>query len=151
MEILEAFQKEHPGSSVNSDGNFVTLDGEIFVGYTEDELEKAAKDMIREVFETSYSDSDLSKFVSDHGYINFYDEVYINDFRIEDPDTFSDMSDEDIIEFLSVNGYFEDTYPTDSLDMDKMVDFVYDIDGYLTLDSYGDSFYEGGYTFIRIE
>lgn len=151
MEILEAFQKEHPRSSVNSDGNFITSDGEIFVGYTEDELEEAAKDMIREVFETSYSDSDLNKFISDYGYINFYDEVYINDFRIEDPDTFSDMSDEDIIDFLSVNGYFENTYPRDSLDMDKMVDFVYDSDGYQILDSYGDSFYEGGYTFIRIE
>ena len=151
MEILEAFQKEHPGSSVNSDGNFVTSDREIFIGYTEDELEKAAKNMIREVFETSYSDSDLSKFVSDYGYINFYDEVYINDFRIEDPDTFSDMSDEDIIDFLFMNGYFEDTYPTDSLDMDKMVDFAYDNDGYQILDSYGDSFYEEGYTFIRIE
>ena len=151
MEILEAFQKERPGSSVNSDGNFVTSDGEIFVGYTEDELEEAAKDMIREVFETSYSDSDLSKFVSDYDYINFYDEVYINDFRIEDPDTFSDMSDEDIIDFLSVNGYFENTYPKNSLDMDKMVDFVYDCDGYQILDSYEDSFYEGGYTFIRIE
>ena len=100
MEILEAFQKEHPGSSVNSDGNFVTSDKEVFVGYTEDELEEAAKDMIREVFETSYSDSDLSKFVSDYGYINFYDEVYINDFRIEDPDTFSDICLRDLLSFL---------------------------------------------------
>ena len=150
-EILAAARKDYPQAYLNVDSN-VVIDGKIFKAYTGDELENTARKMIKNIFETSYDKKGLKEFVEKNGgFESFYNDIYINDFRIEDPDYWDDKSDSEIISELESMGYFEDGYTENMLDMEKMVDYCYDVDGYQCLNDYDESFYSNGFDFIRIE
>ena len=151
MDKLEALRKQYEGKIEQIDDTTFTIDGDTYKLYDDDELEEAARKNIREVFEDDYTDEGINKWVADNGgLINFYDEVYINDFRIEDSDTFSDLTDSEIIDKL-VDEYGFCNFPRNAFDLDKMVDYVYDIDGAQGLSrSDGNiTWVDGGYNFIK--
>lgn len=95
----------------------------------DEELEEEAKTNIEEVFNDCYDEEGLSKWVKDNGGVEeFYNEEYINDFRIEDSEQYGEMNDMEIIRELNELGYFE-TITMDQLDMQKMVEYVWGVDG----------------------
>lgn len=151
MDKLEALRKQYEGKIEQIDDTTFTIDGDTYKLYDDDELEEAARKNIREVFEDDYTDEGINKWVADNGgLINFYDEVYINDFRIEDSDTFSDLSDNEIIDKL-VDEYGFCNFPRNAFDLDKMVDYVYDIDGAQGLSRVDGNitWVDGGYNLIK--
>ena len=127
--------------------------GAIYSIRDDEELERDARENIEEIFNDCYDEKGLKEWVDQNGGIeNFYDEEWVNDFRIEDPDTFADMSDEEILDYCKDCDYFCDGYPSEALDMQKMVDYVWDIDGAQSLSGYdGELHYCEGYTVIREE
>ena len=156
MTKLEAVRKDY-GSDINflDEGRPIPRfedNGAIYAVYDEDELEAAAKEDIRELFFDGLSEQALADWVKKWGGLKeFYNECYINDFRIEDSEVFCDMSDEEIIDFLEGEGYFEEI-TQEMLDLDKIVDFIYEIDGAEGLAHYdGELTYCKGYTIIREE
>lgn len=116
------------------------------------ELERDACENIEEIFNNCFDEKGLKKWVDQNGGIkDFYDECWVNDFRIEN-DAFVGMSDEEILDFCKDCDYFRDGYPQEALDMQKMVDYVWDVDGAQSLSSYdGELHYCEGYTVIREE
>ena len=64
---------------------------------------------------------------------------------------FGDLSDEEILDTLENDYcYFENGYPREALDFDKMADFVYDYDGAVGLSGYdGQIKYVYGFHVIR--
>ena len=93
----------------------------------------------------------MNKFVDENGgLINFFDEVYINDFRIEDSDAFYDLTDDEIIEKLT-DEYGFTNFPRNAFDLDKLVDYVYDIDGAQGLSRVDGNitWVDGGYNLIK--
>ena len=130
MDKLEALEKQFPNAKIEQiDDIRFNIDGNEYSLYNDDELEAAARKNIQECFENDFSDEDISGWVKQWGgYKDFYNEEYINDFRIEDSETYGDMSDNEIIDELEELGYFE-TISRNQLDMEKMVDFVWDYDG----------------------
>lgn len=151
MDKLEALKKQYEGDIEQIDDTTFTINGDTYKCYDDDELEEAARKDIRELFENDYSDESLNKFVADNGgLINFFDEVYINDFRIEDSDTFSDLSDNEIVEKLT-DEYCYTNFPRNAFDLDKMVDYVYDIDGAQGLSRVDGNitWVDGGYNLIK--
>ena len=129
MDKLEALKKQYEGDIKQIDDTTFTINENTYKCYDDDELEDAARKDIRELFENDYSDESLNKFVAENGgLINFFDEVYINDFRIEDSDAFSDLTDDEIVEKLT-DEYGFTNFPRNAFDLDKLVDYVYDIDG----------------------
>lgn len=129
MDKLEALKKQYEGDIKQIDDTTFTINGNTYKCYDDDELEDAAREDIKELFENDYSDESLNKFVAENGgLINFFDEVYINDFRIEDSDAFYDLTDDEIVEKLT-DEYGFTNFPRNAFDLDKLVDYVYDIDG----------------------
>lgn len=126
------------------------VDGDKYALYDDEQLEEAARKDIEQVFNDCYTDVDLSHWVKENGGLdNFYDEVWINDFRIEDSETFADMSDSEIISYLEEVGY-TGFIPRKALDMEKMVDYVWDIDGAQGLSRVdGNIEYCEGYSLIK--
>ena len=134
MDKLEALKKEFPDAEliVQLDDIMFKVDDEIYSLRDDDELERDALKSIREIWEDlSEIDFERESFLQRNGgYENFYNEEYINDFRIEDSDTFGDMSDEEIIEYLNEIDYFVDGVPSkEAIDTDKVVNYIYDVDG----------------------
>ena len=155
MDKIEAIIKNYGEDvEINENTSPMTfkIDRKVYSIRDDAELERDAKRNIEEIFD-EYSDEDLTKFVNDNGsFIDFYDEVFINDFRYEDPDTFNELSDEEIIDYLNEVDYFYDGYPKTALDMDKLVEYVWDADGAIGLSMYdGKETYCDGYTVIREE
>ena len=106
MDKLEAIKKEY-GPEIELDKSFdpprFTVDGNVYSIRDDDELEADAKENAKEIFDES-SDEANSDWVKKWGGISeFYDEVWVNDFRIEDSDTFGDLSDEEILDKLEMN------------------------------------------------
>ena len=151
MNKLEALKKQYEGDVEQIDDTTFTINGDTYKCYDDDELEEAARKDIRELFENDYSDESLNKFVAENGgLVNFFDEVSINDFRIEDSDTFSDLSDNEIVEKLT-DEYGFTNFPRNAFDLDKMVDYVYDIDGAQGLSRVDGNitWVDGGYNLIK--
>lgn len=151
MDKLEALKKQYEGDIERIDDTTFTINGDTYKCYDDDELEEAARKDIRELFENDYSDESLNKFVAENGgLINFFDEIYISDFRIEDSDTFSDLSDNEIVEKLTDEYGFTE-FPRNAFDLDKMVDYVYDIDGAQGLSRVDGNitWVDGGYNLIK--
>ena len=151
MDKLEALKKQYEGDIKQIDGTTFTINENTYKCYDDDELEDAARKDIRELFENDYSDESLNKFVAENGgLINFFDEVYINDFRIEDSDTFSDLTDDEIVEKLT-DEYGFTNFPRNAFDLDKLVDYVYDIDGAQGLSRIDGNitWVDGGYNLIK--
>lgn len=155
MDKLEALKKHFPDAKniEQIDSIRFIIDGTEYSLYDDDELEDRARENIEEIFDSSYDDGSITEWVNKNGGIeNFYNEEYIGDFRIEDSDTFGDMSDNEIIDVLKNEYcYFEDNIPRSALDMNKMVDYVWDIDGAQGLSLYDGNltWVDGGYTLIR--
>lgn len=154
MDKLEAIKKEY-GPEIELDESFnpprFEVDGKVYSIRDDDELEADAKENAKEIFDES-SDEANSDWVKKWGGISeFYDEVWVNDFRIEDSETFGDLSDEEILDKLENEYcYFENGYPRAALDFDKMADFVYDYDGAVGLSRYdGNIKYVYGFHVIR--
>ena len=151
MDKLEALKKQYEGDIKQIDDTTFTINENTYKCYDDDELEDAARKDIRELFENDYSDESLNKFVAENGgLINFFDEVYINDFRIEDSDAFSDLTDDEIVEKLT-NEYGFTNFPRNAFDLDKLVDYVYDIDGAQGLSRVDGNitWVDGGYNLIK--
>lgn len=132
MDKLEALKKEFPDAEliVQLDDIMFKVDDETYSLRDEDELERDARINIREIWEDlAELDFERESFLHRNGgFENFYNEEYINDFRIEDSDTFGDMSDEEIIEYLNEMDYFA-VPPKEAIDTDKVVNYIYDVDG----------------------
>ena len=132
MDKLEALKKEFPDAEliVQLDDIMFKVDDEIYSLRDDDELERDALKEIRDIWEDlSEVDFERESFLQRNGgFENFYNEEYINDFRIEDSDTFGDMSDEEIIDYLNEMDYF-DVPPKEAIDTDKVVNYIYDVDG----------------------
>lgn len=151
MDKLEALKKQYEGDIKQIDDTTFTINENTYKCYDDDELEDAARKDIRELFENDYSDESLNKFVAENGgLINFFDEVYINDFRIEDSDAFSDLTDDEIVEKLT-DEYGFANFPRNAFDLDKLVDYVYDIDGAQGLSRVDGNitWVDGGYNLIK--
>lgn len=151
MDKLEALKKQYEGDIEQIDDTTFTINGDTYKCYDDDELEEAARKDIRELFENDYSDESLNKFVADNGgLLHFFDETYINDFRIEDSDTFSDLTDDEIVEKLT-DEYGFTNFPRNAFDLDKMVNYVYDIDGAQGLSRVDGNitWVDGGYNLIK--
>lgn len=151
MDKFEALKNAHPDAEIEQldDINF-TIDGTNYSVYDDDELEAAAKENIEQVFDDCFDDEGLSDWIKENGGIDsFYNEIWLNDFRIEDSESFGDMSDEELLEELNEMGYFE-LIDRDMLDMDKMVEYVWDIDGAQGLSTVDGSIdYINGYNVIK--
>ena len=132
MDKLEALKKEFPDAEliVQLDDIMFKVDDETYSLRDDDELERDALKEIRDIWEDlSEVDFERESFLHRNGgFENFYNEEYINDFRIEDSDTFGDMSDEEIIDYLNEMDYF-DVPPKEAIDTDKVVNYIYDVDG----------------------
>lgn len=132
MDKLEALKKEFPDAEliVQLDDIMFKVDDETYSLRDDDELERDALKEIRDIWEDlSEIDFERESFLQRNGgFENFYNEEYINDFRIEDSDTFGDMSDEEIIDYLNEMDYF-DVPPKEAIDTDKVVNYIYDVDG----------------------
>lgn len=151
MDKLEALKKQYEGDIKQIDDTTFIINENTYKCYDDDELEDAARKDIRELFENDYSDESLNKFVAENGgLINFFDEVYINDFRIEDSDAFSDLTDDEIVEKLT-DEYDFTNFPRNAFDLDKLVDYVYDIDGAQGLSKVDGkiTWVDGGYNLIK--
>ena len=151
MDKLEALKKQYEGDIKQIDDTTFIINENTYKCYDDDELEDAARKDIRELFENDYSDESLNKFVAENGgLINFFDEVYINDFRIEDSDAFSDLTDDEIVEKLT-DEYGFTNFPRNAFDLDKLVDYVYDIDGARGLSRVDGeiTWVDGGYNLIK--
>lgn len=151
MDKLEALKKQYEGDIKQIDDTTFTINGNTYKCYDDDELEDAARKDIRELFENDCSDESLNKFVAENGgLINFFDEVYINDFRIEDSDALSDLTDDEIVEKLT-DEYGFTNFPRNAFDLDKLVDYVYDIDGAQGLSKVDGkiTWVDGGYNLIK--
>ena len=151
MDKLEALKKQYEGDIKQIDDTTFTINENTYKCYDDDELEDAARKDIRELFENDYSDESLNKFVAENGgLINFFDEVYINDFRIEDSDAFSDLTDDEMVEKLT-DEYGFTNFPRNAFDLDKLVDYVYDIDGAQGLSRVDGNitWVDGGYNLIK--
>lgn len=134
MDKLEALKKEFPDAEliVQLDDIMFKVDDETYSLRDDDELERDALKEIRDIWEdVSNIDFERESFLQRNGgFENFYNEEFINDFRIEDSDTFSDMSDEEIIDFLNETDYFVNGVPSkEAIDTDKVVNYIYDTDG----------------------
>lgn len=134
MDKLEALKKEFPDAEliVQLDNIMFKVDDETYSLRDDDELERDALKEIRDIWEDlSNVDFERESFLQRNGgFENFYNEEFINDFRIEDSDTFSDMSDEEIIDFLNETDYFANGVPSkEAIDTDKVVNYIYDTDG----------------------
>lgn len=134
MDKLEALKKEFPDAEliVQLDNIMFKVDDETYSLRDDDELERDALKEIRDIWEdVSNVDFERESFLQRNGgFENFYNEEFINDFRIEDSDTFSDMSDEEIIDFLNETDYFVNGVPSkEAIDTDKVVNYIYDTDG----------------------
>jgi hypothetical protein len=133
MDKLEALKKEFPDAEliVQLDDIMFKVDDETYSLRDDDELERDALKSIRDIWEDlSEIDFERESFLQRNGgYENFYNEEYINDFRIEDSDTFGDMSDEEIIEYLNEIDYFAGVPSKEAIDTDKVVNYIYDVDG----------------------
>lgn len=132
MDKLEALKKEFPDAEliVQLDDIMFKVDDETYSLRDDDELERDALKEIRDIWEDlAEMDFERESFLHRNGgFENFYNEEYINDFRIEDSDTFGDMSDEEIIDYLNEMDYF-DVPPKEAIDTDKVVNYIYDVDG----------------------
>lgn len=132
MDKLEALKKEFPDAEliVQLDDIMFKVDDETYSLRDDDELERDALKEIRDIWEDlAEIDFERESFLQrSGGFENFYNEEYINDFRIEDSDTFGDMSDEEIIDYLNEMDYF-DVPPKEAIDTDKVVNYIYDVDG----------------------
>lgn len=132
MDKLEALKKEFPDAEliVQLDDIMFKVDDETYSLRDGDELERDALKEIRDIWEDlAEIDFERESFLQRNGgFENFYNEEYINDFRIEDSDTFGDMSDEEIIDYLNEMDYF-DVPPKEAIDTDKVVNYIYDVDG----------------------
>lgn len=132
MDKLEALKKEFPDAEliVQLDDIMFKVDDETYSLRDDDELERDALKSIRDIWEDlAEMDFERESFLHRNGgFENFYNEEYINDFRIEDSDTFGDMSDEEIIDYLNEMDYF-DVPPKEAIDTDKVVNYIYDVDG----------------------
>lgn len=132
MDKLEALKKEFPDAEliVQLDDIMFKVDDETYSLRDDDELERDALKEIRDIWEDlAEIDFERESFLERNGgFENFYNEEYINDFRIEDSDTFGDMSDEEIIDYLNEMDYF-DVPPKEAIDTDKVVNYIYDVDG----------------------
>lgn len=133
MDKLEALKKEFPDAEliIQLDDIMFKVDDETYSLRDDDELERDALKEIRNIWE-DLSDIDFEResFLQRCGGIeNFYNEEYINDFRIEDSDTFGDMSDYEILDYLKEIDYFADVPPKEAIDTDKVVNYIYDTDG----------------------
>lgn len=132
MDKLEALKKEFPDAEliVQLDDIMFKVDDETYSLRDDDELERDALKEIRDIWEDlAEIDFERESFLHRNGgFENFYNEEYINDFRIEDSDTFGDMSDEEIIGYLNEMDYF-DVPPKEAIDTDKVVNYIYDVDG----------------------
>lgn len=132
MDKLEALKKEFPDAEliVQLDDIMFKVDDETYSLRDDDELERDALKEIRDIWEDlAEIDFERESFLQRNGgFENFYNEEYINDFRIEDSDTFGDMSDEEIIGYLNEMDYF-DVPPKEAIDTDKVVNYIYDVDG----------------------
>ena len=132
MDKLEALKKEFPDAEliVQLDDIMFKVDDETYSLRDDDELERDALKSIRDIWEDlAEIDFERESFLQRNGgFENFYNEEYINDFRIEDSDTFGDMSDEEIIDYLNEMDYF-DVPPKEAIDTDKVVNYIYDVDG----------------------
>lgn len=132
MDKLEALKKEFPDAEliVQLDDIMFKVDDETYSLRDDDELERDALKEIRDIWEDlAEIDFERESFLQRNGgYENFYNEEYINDFRIEDSDTFGDMSDEEIIDYLNEMDYFV-VPPKEAIDTDKVVNYIYDVDG----------------------
>ena len=133
MDKLEALKKEFPDAEliIQLDDIMFKVDDETYSLRDDDELERDALIEIRAIWE-DLSDIDFEResFLQRCGGIeNFYNEEYINDFRIEDSDTFGDMSDYEILDYLKEIDYFADVPPKEAIDTDKVVNYIYDTDG----------------------
>lgn len=132
MDKLEALKKEFPDAEliVQLDDIMFKVDDETYSLRDDDELERDARKEIRDIWEDlAEIDFERESFLHRNGgFENFYNEEYINDFRIEDSDTFGDMSDEEIIGYLNEMDYF-DVPPKEAIDTDKVVNYIYDVDG----------------------
>lgn len=134
MDKLEALKKEFPDAEliVQLDDIKFKVDDETYSLRDDDELERDALIEIRAIWE-ELADLDFERESFLHrngGFENFYNEEYINDFRIEDSDTFGDMSDEEIIDYLNEIDYFsKGVPPKEAIDTDKVVNYIYDTDG----------------------
>ena len=151
MDKLEALKKQYEGDIKQIDDTTFTINGNTYKCYDDDELEDAAREDIREFFEYETSDEYLNDWVTKNGgLINFFNEVYINDFRIEDSETFGDLSDEEIVEMLT-NEYGYIDFKREAFDIDKIVDYVYDIDGAQGLSRVDGEiiWVDGGYNLIK--
>lgn len=132
MDKLEALKKEFPDAEliVQLDDIMFKVDDETYSLRDDDELERDALKEIRDIWEDlAEIDFERESFLHRNGgFENFYNEEYINDFRIEDSDTFGDMSDYEIIDYLNEMDYF-DVPPKEAIDTDKVVNYIYDVDG----------------------
>lgn len=153
MDKLEALKKQYEGDIKQIDDTTFTINGNTYKCYDDDELEDAAREDIREIWEDlSEVDAEREAFLHRCGGIeNFYNEEYINDFRIEDSDTFGDMSDNEIIDYLKDNDYFVNAIPKEAFDTDKVVDYIYDTDGARGLSRVDGeiTWVDGGYNLIK--
>lgn len=153
MDKLEALKKEFPDAEmiVQLDDIMFKVDDETYSLRDDDELERDALKEIRNIWE-ELSDIDFEResFLQRCGGLeNFYNEEYINDFRIEDSDTFGDMSDYEILEYLKEIDYFADVPPKEAIDTDKVVNYIYDTDGAECLSKVDGSIdYVSGYNLI---
>lgn len=132
MDKLEALKKEFPDAEliVQLDDIMFKVDDETYSLRDDDELERDALKEIRDIWEDlAEIDFERESFLQRNGgFENFYNEEYINDFRIEDSDTFGDMSDEEIIDYLNEMDYLA-VPPKEAIDTDKVVNYIYDVDG----------------------
>lgn len=138
MDKLDALKKEFPDAEliVQLDDIMFKVDDETYSLRDDDELERDALKEIRDIWEdVSNVDFERESFLHRNGgFENFYNEEYINDFRIEDSDTFGDMSDEEIINYLNEMDYFSKSVPPkEAIDTDKVVNYIYDTDGAMCL------------------
>lgn len=157
MTKLEAVKKNY-GSHVEFLDNGYGVErfednGAIYSIYDDYELETYARENIEQLFRDCYTADSLSRWVDNNGgFENFYNEEWINDIRIEDSETFGDMPDEVIIDALRDAGCLEELELDTMVDMEKLVNYVWDIDGAEGLSLYdGKLHYCDGYTVIREE
>lgn len=154
MDKLEALKKEFPDAEliVQLDDIMFKVDDETYSLRDDDELERDARKEIREIWEDlAEVDFERESFLQRNGgFENFYNEEYINDFRIEDSEFFGDMSDYEIIDYLNEIDYFVNGVPSkEAIDTDKVVNYIYDVDGAQCLSRIDGSIdYASGYHLI---
>ena len=131
--------------------------------YDDVELEKAAKADIEMIFEEGYMDEkELAEWVDENGGLyNFINESVLSDIahELENDESFMKdngeyfkklQSDEELFDYLMDMGYF-DCVPVDWYDIDKFVNYVYDIDGAICLAGYDGKLNKyDDYTIIRV-